>query len=63
VNYGTCQNATDPNLTDTQFIDNAVPNGTQKGFHYLVSYTSGGVEKGLGKRSDGTPRSVSVPCP
>jgi len=63
VNYGTCQNATDPNLTDTQFIDNAIPNATQKGFHYLVSYTSAGVEKGLGKRSDGTPRSVSVPCP
>lgn len=64
VNYGTCQNATDPNLTDTQFVDNAVPNSTQKGFHYLVSYyTSGGVEKGLGKRSDGTARTVSVPCP
>ncbi len=63
VNYGTCQNATDPNLTDTQFVDNAVPNATQRGFHYLVSYTSGGLEKGLGKRSDGTPRTVSVPCP
>jgi hypothetical protein len=64
VNYGTCQNISDPNLTDTQFIDNGIPSAAQKGFHYLVSYyTSGGVEKGLGKRSDGTPRSVSAPCP
>ncbi len=63
VNYGTCQNATDPNLTDTQFIDNAIPSATQKGFHYLVSYTSGGVEKGLGKQSNGTARTVSPPCP
>ncbi len=63
VNYGTCQNATDPDPTDTVFVDDTVPDATQKGFHYLVSYLSGGVEKGLGKQSDGTPRTVSAPCP
>jgi len=64
TSYGTCQNARDPILTDTQFVDTDVPNATQKGFHYLVSYyTSGGMEKGLGADSDGEPRTVSAPCP
>ena len=31
-------------------------------FHFLVSYTSGSVEQGLGTDSGGGPRSV-VPCP
>jgi len=60
--YGTCQNASDPNLTDTTFADAAIPTVGQKGFHYLVSYTSGGVEKGLGVNSFGSPRTVT-PCP
>ncbi len=61
--YGTCQNSRDPNLTDTQFIDTDVPTLAQKGFHYLVDYTTGGVEKGLGKTSAGKPRTVAAPCP
>ncbi len=61
--YGTCQNSRDANLTDTQFIDTDVPSAAQKGFHYLVDYTIGGVEKGLGKTSAGKPRTVASPCP
>lgn len=61
--YGTCQNARDPNLTDTQFVDTDTPTPAGKGFQYLVSYTSGGTEKGLGRRSNGAARTVSSPCP
>ena len=61
--YGTCQNTRDPNLTDLLFVDTDVPNATQKGFHYLVSYMAGGVEKGLGANSFGDPRTVTSPCP
>jgi len=60
--YGTCQNASDPILTDTTFEDPATPTAGQKGFHYLVSYTSGGVERGLGVNSFGSTRTVT-PCP
>lgn len=60
--YGTCQNSRDPVLTDTQFVDTDTPNQTTKGFHYLVSYKSSSGEKGLGKRSNGTARTVT-PCP
>ncbi|MFN7966645.1 MAG: hypothetical protein U0V87_13260 [Acidobacteriota bacterium] len=62
-NYGTCQNSRDPNLTDTQFVETQNPSPAGKGFTFLVSYLSGGVEKGLGKRSNGTARTVSPPCP
>ena len=61
--YGTCQNSLDPNITDTSFIDAAVPSVAQKGFFYLVSYKSGGVEKGLGTNSFGSARTVAAPCP
>ena len=61
--YGTCQNSRDANLTDTTFVDADVPTVGQVGFHYLVSYTLGGVEQGLGETSDGTPRTVAAPCP
>ena len=61
--YGTCQNSRDANLTDTTFVDADVPTLGQVGFHYLVSYTLGGVEQGLGETSDGVPRTVAVPCP
>jgi len=60
--YGTCQNSRDPNLTDLTFTDTDVPTTTQKGFHYLVSYTSGGVEKGLGYDSLSNARTVTA-CP
>lgn len=61
--YGTCQNSRDGNLTDTTFVDTDIPTVGQKGFFYLVSYTSGGVEKGLGANSFGTARTVAAPCP
>jgi len=61
--YGVCRNGTDPNLTDTSFADTQIPTATQKGFYYLVSYTSGGIEQGLGSNSYGDPRTVNTPCP
>ena len=61
--YGTCQNSRDGILTDTTFVDTDIPSVAQRGFFYLVSYTSGGVEKGLGASSFGTPRTVAAPCP
>jgi len=60
--YGTCQNSRDAVLTDTSFLDADIPSAAQKGFFYLVSYTTGGLEKGLGWNSFGTPRTVA-PCP
>ncbi len=62
TSYGTCQNARDPNLTDTTFVDADVPTPPGRGFQYLVSYLAG-TEKGLGRRSNGTPRTVASPCP
>jgi hypothetical protein len=59
--YGTCQNARDPNLTDLLFVDADVPAASQ-GYFYLVGYTAGGVQKGLGVNSFGLPRTVT-PCP
>ena len=61
--YGTCQNSRDAILTDTTFLDADVPSVAQKGFFYLVSYKLGGLEKGLGANSYGTPRTVAAPCP
>jgi hypothetical protein len=61
--YGTCQNSRDAVLTDTSFLDTDVPTVAQKGFFYLVSYKLGGVEKGLGVNSYGTPRTELSPCP
>jgi hypothetical protein len=60
--YGTCQNSRDAVLTDTTFLDADIPTVAQKGFFYLVSYKLGGVEKGLGTNSFGTPRTVAA-CP
>ena len=56
--YGTCLAAT----TATTLVDAVIPSVAQKGFFYLVSYTSAAVEKGLGTNSFGTPRTVT-PCP
>jgi hypothetical protein len=61
--YGACRNSTDPDLTDTTLADTQVPTAAQKGFSYLVSYTSGGSEQGLGTNSYGDPRTVNTPCP
>ena len=61
--YGTCQNSRDAVLTDTSFVDTDVPTAGQKGFFYLVSYKSGGVEKGLGTNSFGNARTELSPCP
>ncbi|HET9301068.1 MAG TPA: hypothetical protein VFO11_14050 [Candidatus Polarisedimenticolaceae bacterium] len=59
--YGTCQNARDPNLTDLVFADTDVPAASQ-GYFYLVGYTAGGVQKGLGANTFGLPRNPT-PCP
>ena len=56
--YGTCLAAT----TATTLVDAVIPSVAQKGFFYLVSYTSAAVEKGLGTNSFGTSRTVT-PCP
>ena len=61
--YGTCQNGRDGNLADTVFVDGDIPTAGQIGFHYLVSFTAGGLEQGLGENSLGTPRTVLTPCP
>ena len=59
--HSTCQNSRDANLTDTTFLDTDIPSVAQQGFFYLVSYTLGGVEKGLGTNSFGTARTVAAP--
>jgi hypothetical protein len=59
--YGTCQNSRDPVLTDLVFVDADVPSVAQKGFHYLVGYTAGGVQKGLGVNSFGLARTDAPP--
>jgi hypothetical protein len=60
--YGSCQNANDPNPTDTTYLDaeNPLPG---EGFHYLVSYMLISGEAGLGTRSDGASRVAQTPCP
>jgi hypothetical protein len=62
VTYGTCQNANDPNPTDTIYVDTENPPPGQ-GFSYLVSYRLISGEAGLGTRSNGDPRVVAPPCP
>jgi len=57
--YGTCL----ATPTATSVSDAAIPSVSEKGFFYLVSYTLGGVEKGLGTNSFGTARTVALPCP
>ncbi|MBP7149365.1 MAG: hypothetical protein KBD01_17680 [Acidobacteria bacterium] len=61
--YGVCQNASDPNPTDTVFVDASLPPQGGPGYHYLVSYTDAGGEQGLGTTSDGLDRTVFFPCP
>ena len=61
--YGTCQNSRDGNLTDTTFVDSNIPSAAEKGFFYLVSYKSSGVEKGLGMNTFGMARTIAAPCP
>jgi len=61
--YGTCQNTRDSDLTDTAFVDTDIPTLGPNGFCYLVSYTSSGVELGLGYSSFGNARVVDTPCP
>jgi len=59
--YGDCQNGRDGDPSDTLFAEADTPAAGEV-FHFLVSYTSGSVEQGLGTDSGGAPRSV-VPCP
>jgi hypothetical protein len=60
--YGNCQNGRDADLSDTLFAETDTPAQPGEVFHFLVSYTSGSVEQGLGTDSEGTPRTVT-PCP
>jgi hypothetical protein len=60
--YGACQNSRDANLTDLAFNETDTPSAAQ-GYFFLVAYKSAGVEKGLGRNSFGTARTVASPCP
>jgi hypothetical protein len=60
--YGDCQNESDPDPSDTFFTDTDLPALTDQVFMYLVSYTDGAGETGLGATSTGDGR-VVVPCP
>lgn len=59
--YGECVNASDPDLTDTTFVDPGVP-GAGAGFAYLVGIVDDGRPGVHGYASDGTPREPTVPC-
>jgi hypothetical protein len=60
--FGACQDARDPNLTDTSFTEPAVPpSGT--GFTFLATFSVNGAESSLGKTTAGVARSPSVFCP
>ncbi len=59
--YGSCRNADDPDLTDTEFVDAELPPGGE-GFFYLVSITHDGLEGVLGFATDGTLREPVPRC-
>jgi len=66
-NYGNCVSQTDPDNTDTVFVDTNVPDPSD-GFTYLGAYvddfTSGqGDQNNVGYRSDGTQRTLPPECP
>jgi hypothetical protein len=61
--YGDCQNSSDPDTTDTQFVDEEIPS-PQDGFFYLVGYdTASESGLGLGATSAGLDRTPTTPCP
>ncbi len=59
--YGTCQNADDPNLQDSEFVDTELP-PSGEAFFYLVSIRHDGNEGILGYATDGTLRVPQPPC-
>jgi YVTN family beta-propeller protein len=59
--YGTCQNADDPNLQDTVFVDTELP-PSGEAFFYLVSIRHDGNDGILGYATDGTLRVPRLPC-
>ena len=61
--YGNCRNSGDPDTADTLFADGEAPGAPGAGFFYLVSFTGGDGEKGLGTTSRGLRRTPSGPCP
>src|SRR5262249_22069905 len=53
--YGTCVSGSDPNPSDTMFVDSLVP-PPGGGFFYIRGFSEGGLVRGLGVTSSGLPR-------
>ena len=63
ANYGDCISATDPDATDTTFVDASLPI-PGSGFFYLVGYAdAGGSESMLGTVPNGAARLPATLCP
>ena len=60
--YGVCITGTDPDPSDTTFVDPELP-GSGGGFFYLKGVVDGGIVRGLGVTSSGLTRQVASPCP
>ena len=60
--YGACVSHSDPDPTDTVFIDAVTPDPGD-GLFYLVCEARAAEELDLGTTSGGQPRSVMVACP
>jgi hypothetical protein len=59
--YGTCQSGSDPDVTDTVFVDSMVPAPASAWF-YIVTHVGVDGEVGAGKTWDCTPREILAPC-
>ena len=60
--YGVCMNSTDPNTSDTIFVDPEVPLEGQ-GFFYIKGVVDGTSQRGLGVTSSVVARVPAVSCP
>jgi hypothetical protein len=60
--YGDCENALDPDTTDLEYVDAAIP-PIGSGYFYLIAVDDGVGEIWLGTTSDGLPRVPSISCP
>lgn len=59
--YGSCRNGSDPDLSDTVFLDTELPAEGQS-FFYLVSIHHEGIAGILGYATDGAAREPGSPC-
>ncbi len=57
-----CMNGSDPDLTDTLFVDTDVP-GLGGTFYYLITFNDASGESSLGSSSTGQARTAAIPCP